>query len=561
LTCKVFTKKLLWTNIVHFDNGAYSPTMSDSIAAKLLKHCDELVRMDSLVISRRGDEDVLNELCARLAPRLKRFERHCFTLYIRNEESQLVAFSPKKIEALALPAICSAPIQKKLFCNDLPHLQELHITEQEADEDDDEEYYERESDPLRHVDVPSIRPLLAAIASNACKLRSFKVSVTNIRDEQGFVTDSIKAIALAKKDTLQLLDFTSSVDGAPGLVSVTEASLKWLDIIFNGAVFDSSKWDSLPAAIETTFGVHVSDFRIGGATIWQRVMIHTIIQKCEFPPLEHSRALFDAVYSPDRASAAARINSFEFFLDDTVRIDAESAKKKDGALVEQYRSWMMQTVASNLNDVDIRCVPFKSIALGLAGLVIFLDCCQYDVGELWQRVVAFGSVTDSAFPLNPYFGLAGENLDMGVPFKADRLAKMLLKYRQGDKFDLLAPIGSCSDPLIVYLREAALEVFNAILNDASIFDPLKRHPTAQTPMLLFAFLQPLKQNLKITPAARIIQSFEERYLALSSELQGVSYMPKEHITVDLLRRWPQPPPALKAFLLTLVPKEEHHRFK
>eukprot|EP01122_Echinamoeba_exundans_P012331 TRINITY_DN5118_c0_g1_i2.p1 TRINITY_DN5118_c0_g1~~TRINITY_DN5118_c0_g1_i2.p1 ORF type:complete len:594 (-),score=74.62 TRINITY_DN5118_c0_g1_i2:185-1966(-) len=556
MLCRKFTSTLVWGNVRHFDNGDFPTKLSNMIASQLLKNAAELTRFESLIISVRGDESILNQLCCVFAPRLKRFERRQYTILILSEKQLLESFSPKLAESLKLPSINTALLHE-MFAHDFPNLTQLQISQEElVDEDEDPHAH-----PMRQVSglIP-IRPLLASLASNTCQLRHLSIALTAIHDEKGLLIDAIKQVALAKKESLQTLDFAANADFGEGPRNLAQLTLKWLDIMFNGAVFDSSKWQLLPAAIEAAFGIHISKFRISGATIWQRIMLYNIVEKCVIPPLEHSRALFDAVYPSATTSEAAKINAFEFFIDQTGRTDTLHVQKGNPALADQYRDWLIQTRSAYLRDRDIRSMRFKTIALGLLGILSFLDCCNYELGEAWSHLISLGSAVDSSRPLHAFFSLLSDKYDMGGFIPPEYLAALLISRGSGHTVDFLAPIGPCQEPLVVFLRETAPNSCNMVLSDKSLFDPLQSHPTLPgTPLFLFALLHPAARTMTEWPYhyARAYHVFDTHFAALEPQLKSMElcYSNSEHIT-SLLKNYPRASAELKNFLLGLVSKEE-----
>jgi hypothetical protein len=485
--CKALSGNFIWRNILHFDNGSYvSPERCEKVSQQLLKHVDNLTRFESLIISEKGDADVLNTLIRRLAPQLRRFGRHIYTILIAGVNSLFEALETQNLEKLDLQATDSNRLESFFKSNSFPNLKHLSVSEDEPAELVD--YFS--DDTIQ--DVRPVRPLLQNIASSTGSLEVFEVMIANTHDKDGLVFNSIKDIVSANKETLRILDVGACTDTEGRfVVSNPYTTSRWLDTIFDGARYDSYKWRLLPGYISSTFGVDISCFRVFGASVWQLVFLSEKHRNGAIPSLEHIQGLFDAVYPPRKTSPAARIKSFETFLASDVHQTMKFFfDELNAAMRTDYLSWMIEEIRSALKVMDLRSVHLESVLLGLFGVLSFCDSCELPVDDIRQHIVEVASVANPDFPWTACFQLLESKFEFQGCIRTSMLVNMLIKYRRDLKVDISAPVGIDGDPLIVFLRDRSARAFEHIVTDPAVFNPVQMHPTRHVPLLLFALLEP-----------------------------------------------------------------------
>jgi hypothetical protein len=519
---------------LHFDNGSYiSQSRADRVTNQLIKHVDDLTRFESLIISESTEDDGLNSLIHRLAPQLRRFARYIYTILIREEESLLHALRPRNLQQLEIQALDSIRVENFFMSNSFPKLTHLAVSEDEPQDDMD-----IASDIDSDREIRPVRWLLEHIASSTGSLVIFEVLVTNLQDDKGLVTDAIAAVARANKQSLKILDFCAGKDASRrSQFEYASTTYKWLQKIFRGALSDSTKWVTLPALILSEFGVDISCFRVLGATLWQFIFTGLKSGNGELPPLEHVRALFEAIYPRAKTCAASRIKPFEIFLVNEVHDALFSYNEARPVVGAELASWMISEIDSNLRELDLRSVSAEPILIGLFGVISFCDACGIPVDAVWQHVIALASLTHPDQPLMACFQLLESTFGFNGNVIASKLHIMIVKYRGREKMDFFAPFGQNGDALIIFLRDNLFEAARDIMLDSELLDPLQMHPTREIPMLLFILLEPghsdcFRNESTFSVDINVKELFDRHVGAL----KGIRYAPDQRLLTGFLSR-------------------------
>jgi hypothetical protein len=500
---------------LHFDNGSI-PSFLDpnTVEQQLEKHVEDLIRLESFIVSAESSGATLSALMLRLAPQLRRVGRLPYTAFISNPLEIVKALRPQHLEVALIEAFGSSLWLEPIFgASSFPKLRELDICE--------DEYNSTTRDTL-----PPLRGLLNKLVASTGSLESLGVAFTNFEDSEGQMTDAVREVVLRNNSTLRTLNFSASDEtGRPNRFYVCEELLGTFDSIYDGAIHDSSKWSTLPARIKSTFGIDIPVLRIVGASVWQRIMMFKFMNHGTPPPLEHAQALYRAVYPSETTTPQSRIKAFEIFLENA----SYSAVKSYGTVARDtivaYRSWVFSEISANLACLDLPSVLPQTILLGLLGLFGLSKAIKHTGDDLHPIFMSIGKVFDAGCATTPWLQALGHSFGFDGQLMVPKVAKLILRHHEKQPLPLLTPVGQREEPLIIFLRNNATETFQNIVDNPKLFDPMEVHPITGMPMILFVLFH-RQGEAEREPTSVVKDCFEHLtpiVVRLEDKLEGIRY--------------------------------------
>jgi hypothetical protein len=523
----------VWNHIVEYDNSSSygSINRAAAIEDKLVEHKTDLIRFESFIISEQGDGPRLEKIMRHLAPQLRTFCRFPYTAYFEQMENLLDGLNLRRVERLDLQAVSTKRLERLFASSSFPNLRYLAVSEDEPEDMDGPEW--SPSDTL--FDVDPIRPLLEKIAARTGKLEVFRVLLTNLSDDSGFVTDAIKKVCDANAQTVRILDFAFSNDTLGRKKFKTGwHTVEWIGKVVGADLSDSKNWNTLPDRVKSAFGVDITGFRIVNATIWQRLlMVLTSDGSLVFPPLEQVETLFRTVHPPAKTSVASRIKCFEIFLAQPIQDGLKELVARNASGAKALCEWVKSQITIEMNGFDLRSAEFSHIALGLMGYFVLCQVTGQSTDVIWPLLSAAGSVWNPQQPLVPFMQSLSGYFSFEGTIPNNPMARNIIESKQEVKLDLFASMGPEDEPLLLFLRDNWIDDFLALVQHGDLFDPLQLHPTLKVPLILFVILHPsqsertqrLNWRAQVTELLPVLLNLYDEH---EEALRGIQYFPCGH---------------------------------
>lgn len=252
----------------------------------------------------------ISAAAAALAPRLRRFSRLPFTIFLHNQQLVVPCLNPSLLEHLDVQ-VGDKEALLTLLSHPLPLLRYLA------------------------VDNGSSASVLQAIANSTGSLEILKICLAKASQR---TLDLIRSIAIANR-YLRILDIHHDEDGSAKYYDLHASSTRALMTEIAGdCAVTPAKWDQLPGAILSALGVPISSIRIFGCSLWDFI-VHSL--RGSLPDPEPVEAFYDAVYAT--ASPEDKADAFSRFLLPHYSVDS---------VLQTCPSWMRRRIFSIVESIE-----------------------------------------------------------------------------------------------------------------------------------------------------------------------------------------------------------------